>query len=68
MIHTYKITGMKCDGCIENVKKALNSIDGITELQIKLDAPQAILNMENEISISTLQQALSNTKFIISNT
>ncbi len=67
MIHTYKITGMKCDGCIESVKKALNSIDGITELQIKLDAPQAILNMENEISISTLQQALSNTKFIISN-
>jgi len=36
----YKIEGMTCMGCINSVKRKLESIEGIDSASIQLDSPQ----------------------------
>ncbi len=60
MKHTYKITGMSCDGCRTKVEKALNAIDGISAV-VTLKPPQATINMQKHVSTEKLQEALSAT-------
>jgi len=58
MKHSYKITGMTCNGCRSNVEKALNAIDGVTLSTVTLpDAAE--IEMENHIATETMQAALS---------
>lgn len=58
MKHTYKVSGMSCDGCRTKVEKALNAIDGISAV-VTLEPPQATINMQKHVSTEKLQQALS---------
>jgi Cu+-exporting ATPase len=58
MIHTYKITGMSCDGCRTKVEKTLNAIEGISAV-VTLDPPIATITMEKHIPIEQLQTALT---------
>ncbi|UQD57662.1 heavy metal translocating P-type ATPase [Flavobacterium sp. K5-23] len=58
MTHTYKITGMSCDGCRTKVEKTLNAIEGI-EAVVVLDPALATLTMEKHIPVAQLQDALS---------
>ncbi|SEA62907.1 Cu2+-exporting ATPase [Arachidicoccus rhizosphaerae] len=58
MKHTYKITGMSCDGCRTKVAHALNALEGVSA-KVNLDPPHAILTMEQHVPIEKLQQALS---------
>lgn len=57
MIHTYKITGMTCDGCRTRVEKRLNTIDGV-EAKVSLQPPMATITMEKHIPTTELQAAL----------
>ncbi|OAQ42288.1 ATPase P [Pedobacter psychrophilus] len=58
MKHTYKISGMSCNGCSTNAENALNTIDGI-KVTVTLNPPEAIVETEKPISIEKLQEALS---------
>ncbi|WP_047544731.1 heavy-metal-associated domain-containing protein [Psychroserpens sp. Hel_I_66] len=58
MTHTYTITGMTCNGCKASVEKALQSINGVTEVSVNLEESHAKVSMSNHISTETLKQAL----------
>ena len=58
MKHTYKITGMSCDGCRTKVEKTLNTVPGI-EAQVTLNPPQATITMDKHVPTNELQEALS---------
>ena len=57
MKHTYKITGMSCDGCRTKVEKALNTIDTISAV-ITLDSMEATITMEKHVPTEKLQEVL----------
>jgi copper chaperone CopZ len=59
MKHTYKITGMMCNGCVAKAKNELLKIGTIREVNVQLEAPQAIISMQKHIPVETLQEALN---------
>lgn len=58
MTHTYKITGMTCNGCRTKAEKALNTIEGV-KATVSLDPPTATLEMQKHVPTEQLQEALS---------
>jgi len=56
MKHTYKITGMTCNGCRTNAEDTLNNIKGVTKATVNLEEGKAEVDMENHISTETFQQ------------
>lgn len=60
MKHTYKISGMTCQGCRAKVEKALNGIDGISAT-VTLDPAEAVITMDKHIATEKLQETLSAT-------
>ncbi|TCK83657.1 heavy metal translocating P-type ATPase [Albibacterium bauzanense] len=60
MKHTYRVTGMSCDGCRTKVEQALNKVKGISAV-VTLEPPEATATMEKHIPTEKLQEALSAT-------
>jgi Cu2+-exporting ATPase len=58
MKHTYKISGMSCEGCRDKVENALNKIEGVSSV-VTLEPPEATVTMEKHVPIEKLQEALS---------
>ena len=58
----YIITGMTCNGCVANVKKSLEKVNGVQEAIIQLDAPQGKLILQDSIPINDLQNAIGHYK------
>jgi Cu+-exporting ATPase len=58
MKHTYKITGMTCQGCRSKVEDALNGIDGLSA-KVTLEPAEAIIMMDKHIPTEKMQEALS---------
>ena len=58
MKHTYKITGMTCDGCRSHVEKTLSKVKGVLNASVDLEKAEASIEMENHISIEKFQEAL----------
>ena len=56
MKHTYKLTGMTCNGCRTNAENTLNNIKGVIKATVNLDEGKAEVEMEHHISTATLQQ------------
>ena len=56
MKHTYKITGMTCNGCRTNAEDTLNNIKGVTKATVNLEEGKAEVDMETHISTETFQQ------------
>lgn len=59
MTHTYQITGMTCDHCVQKVKKALESMDGIQSAEVTLEPPVATVTMHHHISEDAMNEALA---------
>ncbi|APG61478.1 heavy metal translocating P-type ATPase [Christiangramia salexigens] len=58
MNHTYKITGMTCNGCRSHVEKTLNEVEGVIEAKVDLEKSEAEISMKEHISIKKFKQAL----------
>lgn len=58
MTHQYNVSGITCGGCVANVKKAIESVPGVTSVEVTREAPQATVTMDEHVSTATLQQAL----------
>lgn len=58
---TYNITGMTCGSCEARVKKNLLAVPGITGLAVSRETNEAAIDMQQEIPVSVLQEALGGT-------
>jgi len=59
IMHTKKfhVSGMKCQGCVQNVLQALNSINGI-HAEVSLEQASATVESESDINTGQLIQAI----------
>src|SRR5690606_12625597 len=58
MEHTYYVEGMTCNGCRTHVEKTLNSVEGVENAAVDLQAGTAVINMQKHVQLEKLQQAL----------
>lgn len=58
MTHTYKISGMTCDGCVAKVSHLLKQLPDVNDVQINLEAGEADVTMQHHIATPVLQSAL----------
>ncbi|ETN93870.1 heavy metal translocating P-type ATPase [Zhouia amylolytica] len=58
MKHTYKITGMTCNGCRTHVEEALNSTEGVIRAAVDLEKEEAEIEMDKHLSIEKLQEGI----------
>jgi Cu2+-exporting ATPase len=58
MEHTYKITGMTCNGCKTNVESALGYLKAITKVDANLKDNEVTLEMTDHIPLEKLQETL----------
>ncbi|NJW53159.1 heavy metal translocating P-type ATPase [Salinimicrobium oceani] len=58
MKHTYKITGMTCNGCRSHVEETLQKVDGVINASVDLDRAEAEVEMERHIPIGVFETAL----------
>ena len=54
----FKAKGMMCEGCANSVKKQLNKIKGITEINVNLDTKEVTVISDNEIEEKLLKKAV----------
>lgn len=59
MKQVYTVKGMSCNGCRSHVEKALNSIDGVTQAEVRLAEEEAEIIMDKQLATHVLQQAVS---------
>ena len=53
------IKGMTCGGCVKSVEKALSTIEGVQEVSVTLNAPQADLQAAQTVTDQQINKALS---------
>lgn len=56
---------MSCGGCVATVKSKLSAATGVTSVQIDLAKKQAEITSSTEIKADTLQKALKDTHYTI---
>lgn len=59
MNHTYNIEGMTCEGCKAKVRRTLEGFTEIEQVDIDLATGKAQVSMNQHVSTTVLQQALS---------
>ena len=65
MKHTYRVTGMTCNGCRTSVEDKLNALPDVIKASVNLETSEANIEMSKHISIEKLQQTVSD-KYSIS--
>ncbi|WP_300442006.1 heavy metal translocating P-type ATPase [Christiangramia sp.] len=60
MKHTYKITGMTCNGCRSHVEETLNRVEGVENASVNLESGEAEISMKDHIVIEKFEEALRN--------
>ena len=58
MTHTYHITGMTCNGCLNTVKSLLSNVKDVNQVAISLADGTADISMSSHIPTPVLQGAL----------
>ena len=61
MKKNYKIEGMSCGGCVNGVKHSLMQVPEISDAQVQLQPPRAVLTMNETVDVGKLQDQLSKT-------
>jgi copper chaperone len=55
---TVKIKGMSCSHCVMAVTKALNQIDGISDVQVDLEKGEATLDHGTSVDMARIKQEI----------
>lgn len=58
MTHTYKISGMTCEGCVAKISYLLKHIPEVQDVNINLEKGEANIIMSSHVSTAQLQNAL----------
>lgn len=66
MKHTFKISGMTCNGCVQIVHDRLSGIRGVKNATVSLTNEQADIETEQPLSIDVYKAALKGTIYDIS--
>jgi len=59
MSTTIEIVNLKCNGCVNTVKKGVLSIEGIDEVDVDLDASKVIVPTQDENLVKEVKAKLS---------
>jgi len=59
MTHTYKISGMTCEGCQAKVQGLLSKVPGANNVEIDLAKGEATIEMDKHIATDDLKEALN---------
>lgn len=57
------IEGMKCQGCVTDVKEKFQALQGVEAVQVDLEKKQAEVESSREINLDEFRAALSGTTF-----
>jgi len=69
MTHTYKVSGMTCDGCKAKVQSLLSKVEGVKDVSIDLVKGEASIEMDKHVLTGSFKSALVNyPKYQISET
>ncbi|MEJ7555353.1 MAG: copper ion binding protein [Aquificaceae bacterium] len=58
MRKTLKVEGMTCAHCVESVKRAIYSIEGVSHVEVSLEEGKVQVHMEKEIPFHVLKSAV----------
>ena len=58
MSRTINIEGMMCEHCEATVKKAIESLDGVSEAQVSHEEGRAVVEMTSEVGDKELKKAV----------
>ncbi|HEN2655851.1 TPA: cation transporter [Streptococcus agalactiae] len=61
MKHTYRVSGMKCDGCAKTVSDKLSSLIGVDEVNVDLTKNQVVVSGKTFKWL--LKRSLKDTKY-----
>jgi Cu2+-exporting ATPase len=67
MTHKYKISGMTCNHCKEQVEKILLNLEGVDNVIIDLENGIATVDMSKHFDLETLKKAFENSNYMIYN-
>lgn len=54
----YKVEGMTCGHCVNNVKNQIESLAAVDDAEVTLEPGQAIVTMEKDVPVNELQKAV----------
>lgn len=57
------VKGMSCMGCVKSVKGVLESIDGVTSVNVDLASGKTIIEYDKPIEIETFEKAIDQAGF-----
>ena len=60
---TISIEGMQCNHCKMSVEKALNSIEGITSVEVDLENKNAVIEYSKEIENDKIKSVIEDAGF-----
>lgn len=49
---------MSCSGCVANVRKALEEVEGVSKAEVQQQPGKATVTMDKHVDTSVLQQAV----------
>lgn len=55
---TLTVSGMKCDGCVESVRDALEDVAGVESVEVSLDRGEARVTAAEEASEAAMSAAV----------
>lgn len=58
LVKTLKVEGMMCAHCQAHVKKALEGVEGVTQVEVSLEEKTAVVTMETQIDDQELADAV----------
>ncbi len=62
--HTYSVSGMTCQHCVQNVQNKLSAVAGVQSVRVQLMPPRAVVEGQ-DVALDTLVLALADTNFKI---
>ena len=57
--HILGVGGMTCNGCANNVKNALSSVVGVSDVNVDLEGAKATVNVDSDLDKQTLEEAVT---------
>lgn len=60
-----QIEGMKCEGCVVGVTKALQSIPGVTEVKVSLFEERASIIASEAIDMDTIRKVVQEAGYTV---
>ncbi len=63
MVSTYRVTGMTCGHCVGAVTAEVTKIDGVTGVDVKLEAGEVDVTSDTALDSSAIQAAVEEAGF-----